>query len=45
MQRREISGIEWKSWAECEGHIRPHHVQRKEMMDDLRSIVETFETV
>jgi len=45
MQRREISGIEWKSWAECENHIRPHHVQRKEMMDDLRSIVETFETV
>jgi 8-oxo-dGTP pyrophosphatase MutT (NUDIX family) len=45
MQRREISGIEWKSWTECENHIRPHHVQRKEMMDDLRSIVETFETV
>lgn len=45
MQRREISGIEWKTWIECEGHIRPHHVQRKAMMDDLRSIVETFETV
>ena len=45
MQRREISGIEWKTWAECENHIRPHHVQRKAMMDDLRSIVQTFETV
>jgi 8-oxo-dGTP pyrophosphatase MutT (NUDIX family) len=45
MQRREISGIEWKTWSECEAHIRPHHVQRKAMMDDLKSIIETFETV
>jgi len=45
MQRREISGIEWKTWDECEELIRPHHVQRRAMMDELKSVVETFETV
>lgn len=45
MQRREISGISWKTFAECESHVRPHHVQRQAMIDQLKSIVETFETV
>jgi 8-oxo-dGTP pyrophosphatase MutT (NUDIX family) len=45
MQRREISGIAWKTFDECEHHVRPHHVQRLAMIQELRSVVETFETV
>jgi len=45
MQRREISGIAWKTFAECEGLVRPHHVQRKAMIQELRGVVDTFETV
>jgi len=45
MQRREISGIGWKSFAECNQLIRPHHVQRKAMIEELESVLETFETV
>lgn len=45
MQRREISGIAWKTITECVGHIRPHHVERKAMIDQLRSVLETFESV
>ena len=44
MQRREISGIAWKTFDECEHHVRPHHVQRLAMIQELRSVVETFET-
>lgn len=45
MQRREISGIAWKSFVECDNHVRPHHVQRKAMIQELRSVIDTFETV
>lgn len=44
MQRREISGIAWKSFAEAESLIRPHHSERMGMLQELRSVVETFET-
>jgi 8-oxo-dGTP pyrophosphatase MutT (NUDIX family) len=44
MQRREISGIAWKTLAEAEELIRPHHVQRAEMIEQLRSILRTFES-
>jgi 8-oxo-dGTP pyrophosphatase MutT (NUDIX family) len=44
MQRREISGIGWKSFAEAESLVRPHHVERMAMLRDLRSVLETFET-
>ena len=45
MQRREISGIAWKTFDECAGLVRPHHVQRHRMIQELRSVMETFETV
>ena len=45
MQRREISGIAWKTFDECAGLVRPHHVQRGAMIQELRSVVKTFETV
>lgn len=44
MQRREISGIAWKTFAEAEVLIRPHHVERRAMLSYLKSILETFET-
>lgn len=43
MQRREISGIAWKSFAEAESLIRPHHVERSDMLNRLKSAIETFE--
>lgn len=42
MQRREISGVAWKTLAEAEGLIRPHHVERMGMLNQLRSTLETF---
>ena len=44
MQRREISGIAWKSFAEVYMTIRPHYHERIPMIQQLRSILETFET-
>lgn len=43
MQRREISGIGWKSFAEADALIRPHHVERHGMLTQLRDVIETFE--
>jgi 8-oxo-dGTP pyrophosphatase MutT (NUDIX family) len=44
MQRREISGIAWKTMEEVEGLIRPHHVERLAMLEQVKSILETFES-
>ena len=43
MQRREISGIGWKTLAEAKSLIRPHHLERERMLEELRSAIETFE--
>ena len=45
MQRREISGIAWKTFPEAEAHIRPHHIERLGMLNQLRSVIDTFEVV
>jgi hypothetical protein len=44
MQRREISGIGWKTFDECRGYVRPHHVERMAMLDVLENIVKTYES-
>lgn len=44
MQRREISGIAWKTIEETRGLIRPHHTERHAMIDNLASVIETFES-
>jgi len=44
MQRREISGIGWKTFDECRSYIRPHHVERLAMVDVLENIVKTYES-
>lgn len=43
VQRREISGIGWKTFEEAEALVRPHHVERKGMLNQLKSVIETFE--
>ena len=43
MQRREISGIGWKSFTEADALIRPHHVERHGMLTQLKDVIETFE--
>ena len=44
MQRREISGIGWKTFDECRGYIRPHHVERTAMVEVLENIIKTYES-
>jgi 8-oxo-dGTP pyrophosphatase MutT (NUDIX family) len=44
MQRREISGIAWKSIDEVRSLIRPHHIERLSMVQKVCSVAETFET-
>jgi 8-oxo-dGTP pyrophosphatase MutT (NUDIX family) len=44
MQRREISGLAWKSLEDAAALIRPHHVERMGMLNQLRSAIETFES-
>jgi 8-oxo-dGTP pyrophosphatase MutT (NUDIX family) len=44
MQRREISGLAWKTLREADSLIRPHHVERRAMLAQLTSILWTFET-
>jgi 8-oxo-dGTP pyrophosphatase MutT (NUDIX family) len=43
VQRREISGIGWKTFGEAEALVRPHHVERRGMLEQLKSVIETFE--
>lgn len=44
MQRREISGIGWKTFEEAHALVRPHHVERKTMLEQLYDILITFHT-
>ena len=44
VQRREISGIGWKTFDEAYDLVRPHHIERKSMLDQLHSVIETFES-
>ncbi len=43
MQRREISGIAWKTIGEANALIRPHYVERRGMLDQLKVILQSYE--
>jgi 8-oxo-dGTP pyrophosphatase MutT (NUDIX family) len=43
MQRREISGISWKSFDEVKQLIRPHHTERLQMLEQLQQCIESLE--
>lgn len=42
-QKREVSAIAWKTLDECRHLTRPHYSQRKEMLDSLERILNTFD--
>lgn len=44
MQRREISGIGWKTLDAARSLVRPHHIERMGMINQLASVIETFES-
>lgn len=44
MQRREISGIAWKTLEEANALIRPHYIERRNMLTQLKTILESYET-
>jgi len=39
VQRREVSGVEWKTLSECKNITRPHYVERKKMITELERSV------
>jgi len=43
MQRREVSAIAWKSYREADMLIRPHHAERRTMLQQVRNVMEVFE--
>lgn len=45
VQRREISAVNWMSLKDCKTNTRPHYIRRKEIIDEISSVVTTFETL
>jgi len=39
VQRREISAVGWKTLAECSKITRPHYVERRKMIEELKNQV------
>jgi 8-oxo-dGTP pyrophosphatase MutT (NUDIX family) len=39
VQRREISAVGWKTLAECSKITRPHYVERRKMIEELKDQV------
>jgi 8-oxo-dGTP pyrophosphatase MutT (NUDIX family) len=45
VQRREISCVKWMSFQESVATIRPHYTRRKEILQEIETAVQTFETL
>ena len=43
IQKREVSGIEWKTLQECKELTRPHYVQRSSLIDSFERLIHTFD--
>jgi len=43
MQKKEVSAIEWKTIDECKRITRPHYIQRPELLESFKRIVQTFD--
>ena len=43
MQKREVSGIEWKTIEECRDLTRPHYIQRPALLNSFESIIQSFD--
>ena len=42
MQKKEISAVSWKTLKECKNVIRPHYLERKQLIADLEQKIQTF---
>jgi len=43
MQKREVSAIEWKTIEQCRAITRPHYIQRPELLESFKRIIQTFD--
>jgi ADP-ribose pyrophosphatase YjhB (NUDIX family) len=43
LQLREVSAVAWKTLEECQNLIRPQHTQRKQLLEELKNIISTYE--
>lgn len=43
MQKREVSAIEWKTIDQCKTITRPHYIQRPELLESFKRIIQTFD--
>lgn len=44
-QRREISGIDWKTLAECKKITRPHYSERKRVISEIERAIQSPESM
>lgn len=44
-QRREISGIDWKTLSECKKITRPHYTERKRVISEIERAIQSPETI
>jgi 8-oxo-dGTP pyrophosphatase MutT (NUDIX family) len=43
MQQKEICAIEWKTIKQCQETTRPHYIQRKDLLESFKRIIQTFD--
>ena len=44
-QKREVSKVDWIGLGACKSLIRPHYTRRKEIIDEIDTALQTFETL
>ena len=44
-QKREVSKVDWVGLQDCKALIRPHYTRRKEIIDEIGTALETFESL
>jgi 8-oxo-dGTP pyrophosphatase MutT (NUDIX family) len=45
VQKREVSEVGWKTFAEAKDITRPHYVQRKKILNQLERIIQEYQSV
>jgi len=43
MQKKEICAIEWKTIKQCQETTRPHYIQRTDLLESFKRIIQTFD--
>ena len=44
MQSREVAAVDWKTLSECKTIIRPHYIERKNLMTDVEKFVSNYQS-